>query len=64
MTEANQTIFNNLKDFVQKEASKIIGEILGKSTYDPIYAKDLIDKICEEVNFSVNKGYQKNQQHQ
>lgn len=52
MTEANQTIFNNLKEYVNKEANKIIEEVVGKSVYDPIYAKDLIDKICEGVGFS------------
>lgn len=55
MTEANQTIFNNLKEYVYKQSSKIIEDILGKSSYDPIYAKDLIDRICEQVTFSFIK---------
>lgn len=50
MTEfANQTIFNEIKPFVNKEVNAIIVEHLDKKTYNVNEAQVWSNLICDEV---------------
>lgn len=34
MTEANETVFNNIRSFIQKEVNRVIGDHLDKKNYN------------------------------
>ena len=34
MTEANETVFNNIRSFVQKEVNRVISDHLEKKSYN------------------------------
>lgn len=49
MNEANETIFNNLKDFVHRESERIITLNLEHKPYDSLKSQDLITVISQQV---------------
>jgi hypothetical protein len=50
MNEANETIFNNWKNFIYTEAERIVDEGLReRERYDSLKSKDWGNQICEQV---------------
>lgn len=51
MTEASETVFNNIRSFVQKEVNKVISEQLDKKSYNVNEAQVWTNQICDKVTF-------------
>lgn len=49
MTEANETIFRKLEDFVKGESLAIIEKVLGDNKYDSLSSKSWANAICEQI---------------
>ena len=50
MTEASETVFNNIRSFVQKEVNRVISEHLEKKNYNVNEAQLWTNHICDDVN--------------
>ncbi len=49
MNEANETIFSNWKDYIQRESEKIINLNLEHKPYDSLKSQDQISTISQQV---------------
>lgn len=49
MSEANETVFNNIRSFVQKEVNRVISDHLEKKTYNVNEAQLWTNQICDDV---------------
>jgi hypothetical protein len=50
MSEANETIFNNWRDFIHREGERIITLNLEHKPYDSLKSQDLITAISQQVH--------------
>eukprot|EP00919_Chromeraceae_sp_WS-2016_P001179 GHVR01003006.1.p1 GENE.GHVR01003006.1~~GHVR01003006.1.p1 ORF type:complete len:113 (+),score=5.39 GHVR01003006.1:1661-1999(+) len=60
MSESNETVFNNIRSFVQKEVNKVITDHLEKKNYNVNEAQVWTNQICDDVLKSittVNKNF-------
>ena len=49
MTEASETVFNNIRSFVQKEVNRVISDHLEKKNYNVNEAQLWTNQICDDV---------------
>lgn len=49
MSEANETIFNNWKDFIHRESERIINVNLEHKPYDSLKSQEIITSISQQV---------------
>jgi hypothetical protein len=49
MSEANETIFNNWKDFIHRESERIITLNLEHKPYDSLKSQEIITAISQQV---------------
>jgi hypothetical protein len=49
MSEANETIFNNWKDFIHRESERIITQNLEHKPYDSLKSQEIITVISQQV---------------
>lgn len=47
--EANETVFNNIRSFVQKEVNNVISNHLEKKNYNVNEAQVWTNQICDDV---------------
>ena len=50
MTEASETVFNNIRSFVQKEVNRVISDHLEKKQYNVNEAQLWTNQICDDVH--------------
>lgn len=56
MSEANETIFNSWKDFIQRECERIINLNLEHKPYDSLKSQELITTISQQVYPSISRS--------
>jgi hypothetical protein len=49
MSESNETIFNNWKEYIQRESEKIINLNLEHTSYDSLKSQEQITTISQQV---------------
>ena len=49
MTEEKETVFNNIRSFIQKEVNNVISSNLTNKTYNVNDAQIWTNQICDEV---------------
>jgi hypothetical protein len=53
MSEANETIFSNWKDFIHRESERIITNNLEHKPYDSLKSQEIITAISQQVRPSL-----------
>lgn len=56
MTEANESVFNNIRSFVQKEVNRVISEHLDKKSYNVNEAQIWTNQICDKVSVRLHRS--------
>jgi hypothetical protein len=54
MTEQKETVFNNIRSFVQKEVNSVINSHLTNKNYNVNDAQIWTNQICDDVNLKSN----------
>lgn len=64
MNEANETIFNNWREFIHRETEKIINLNLEHKPYDSLKSQELITAISQQVLPRYMSDHRQTHQHQ
>lgn len=59
MTEEKETVFNNIRSFVQKEVNSVINSHLTNKNYNVNDAQIWTNQICDDVHLKSNLDSQK-----